>query len=52
MVARGWTRRLFIDESTFLSGTTAGDHKGSPYIHPTTLAPTESWIGKDTLFAR
>jgi hypothetical protein len=30
----------------------AGDHKGPPYIHPAALAPTESWMGKDTLFAR
>ncbi len=22
----------------------AGDHKGPPRIHPTTLAPTESWM--------
>ncbi len=26
------------------SGGTAGDHKGPPRIHPTTLAPTESWM--------
>ncbi len=26
------------------TGGTAGDHKGPPRIHPTTLAPTESWM--------